>query len=52
MPSAQTDFKTFSIANQKFKKYIEEELVTWVAFVIQSSGLFEIHVVLSLMSAE
>jgi hypothetical protein len=48
----QTDFETFIFTYQKFKKYIEEELVTCVAFVIQSSDVFEIHVVLSLMPAE
>jgi hypothetical protein len=52
MSSARTDFKTFTIADKKFKKYIEEELVSCVAFVIQSSDVFEIHVVLSLMPAE
>ncbi len=52
MSSVRTDFKTFAIADKKFKKYIEEELVTWGAFVIQSSGLFEIHVALFLMPAE
>jgi hypothetical protein len=52
MRLVQIDFETFIVAHGKFKKYIEEELVRWVAFVIQSSDVFEIHVVLTLVPAE
>jgi hypothetical protein len=40
MRLAQIDFETFIVTHGKFKKYIEEELVRCVAFVIQSSDVF------------